>query len=165
MPTLKLVSTAIDRAELEFQWCWQQLAALKSNQVRDDFAPAVLSFQPRLLKGLLEVEKVYRSIIEEEQRLITNKKNYNQSWFARRLAKLSSYKRALKDSIGRGKTIGDAFAWVFYKSDQELLAEHLKRPKQLLLPPKTGGMGERAFIERLQGLEPVPKRVEWPRSL
>jgi hypothetical protein len=152
MLTLKSVSAAIDRADLEFRWCWEQLAAFKSNQVGPDFAHAVHRFQPRLLKGLLEVEKIYRSLIEEEKRLIENKKNYNQSWFAKRLAKLSNYKAALKNAIGAGKIIGDAFVWIFYKGDQELLAEHLKRPKQLLLPPNIGGMGERTFVERLQGL-------------
>jgi hypothetical protein len=58
----------------------------------------------------------------------------------------------LKSEIGSAKVIGDGYAWIFYRNDEDLIDQHLKCQRQINLPPGIGGIGERAFAEKLQGL-------------
>jgi hypothetical protein len=67
------------------------------------------------------------------------------------MAQLDTYLKILKGEIGSAKVIGDGYAWIFYRTDDHLIDEHLKRQRQTNLPPGVGGIGERAFVEKLQG--------------
>lgn len=68
------------------------------------------------------------------------------------MAKLAEYGTALLRALDVARALGDAFAWYFYERDQDLIAQHLQHQRQILLPPRVGGLGERVAVENLQGL-------------
>jgi hypothetical protein len=105
-----------------------------------------------LIEALWILDSQYRAISNEKTRLIQNKSRYSSSWFARRMGALDGYLKILRSEIGSAKTVGDGYAWIFYQDDDTLIDEHLKRQRQINLPPGVGGIGERAFVEKLQGL-------------
>lgn len=148
MLTYAQIENTIDIAEQELDWCWEFLAKLKSRKIGADLADNIRSFQPRLLKAILVLDRQYRDVVGEKNFLIGRKQKYKQAWFSRRMAKLDAYLRAITNVIGLAKTIGDGFIWIFYQGDPILIDQHLSLQKQKLLPPGIGGDGERAFIEK-----------------
>lgn len=150
--TRKRVRASLDAAEPHFRECAVVVAQMTTGQRAENAGRAILDFQPRLFDAIEALESTYRSIKQEERHLITRKRALKQEWFCRRMATLASYSKIVRDGIAVGRAIGDAFAWFFYQRDRNLIAEHLKHQKQLLLPPKIGRLGERVTVTRMQGL-------------
>ncbi|TGS18270.1 hypothetical protein EN833_15125 [Mesorhizobium sp. M4B.F.Ca.ET.190.01.1.1] len=140
---------AIDAANSKFIWCWERFQKFKRFEMERE---ELFEFQVKLAKGISHLDHTYRRIKAEQERLIGRKTSYTPAWFARRIAKLDLYLKAIKEAIGIGRGIGDGFAWIFYQAERELLDEHAKEQRQLLLPPAVGGIGELAFIAKMQGL-------------
>lgn len=69
------------------------------------------------------------------------------------MRQIASYEKAVRSAIGIGRTLGDAFAWVFYSHQYDLLDEHLKQQRELILPPGIGGKGERALSKLLPSID------------
>ncbi|GAO38421.1 hypothetical protein SCH01S_15_00460 [Sphingomonas changbaiensis NBRC 104936] len=139
-------------AEADLHGCFETLSSIIGGK-KDIVGADVLRFQPRLLGVIAKVEDRYRSIKQEEKRLIARKSKLSISWFSRRMAKLARYADALLEVLALSRAIGDGFAWTFYEGDRDLIAEHLKQQPQLLLPPKLGAVGERLTLENMQGLD------------
>ncbi len=143
------VIRAIDEANIELTWCFDALENFRSNRAE----PSVLfEFQACLCKAFNRLDKTYRLIKGEEKTLILTKNKYSPAWFSRRMKKMDTYKKAILQALSIGRSIGDAFAWIFYSAEYALIEVHAKEQRQPLLPPKVGGIGERAFVEKMQGL-------------
>ncbi|MEZ2127614.1 MULTISPECIES: hypothetical protein [unclassified Sinorhizobium] len=143
------VIDAIDAADAEFAWCWECFQKLRRHEieVRD-----LIDFQVRLIRAFTKLDRAYRAVKAEQGRLIGRKSRYQPSWFGSRMKSLDLYLSAIKQALGIGRSLGDGFAWIFYRDEAALLEEHAQEQRQLLLPPNVGGIGERAFVEKLQGL-------------
>ncbi|MCY6379350.1 hypothetical protein [Hoeflea prorocentri] len=146
----KRIVRAVDDANVHFLWCWERFQKLK----RFEIEPQDLTdFQVRLTAAFTILDRTYRLIKADQKRLIERKEQYSRPWFASRMGKLDLYLKAVKEALGIGRSLGDGFAWIFYKDESALLEQHNTEQRQLLLPPSVGGLGERAFIEKLQGLK------------
>jgi len=139
------IKETLDKAEAGLERCWS-IFHDKGEQSPDN----VLSLQTSLLKILAEAENVYREIVRERERLIDRKSCLTPVWFKRRQARLDHYSKSIKIVLGIGRSLGDGFAWMFYRNDGHLIDEHLKLQRQPLLPPGAGGRGERLFLEKFQ---------------
>jgi hypothetical protein len=142
------VAATIKRAEAIFQSCFDMLRPGTSPQTD---GAGLLAAQKRLIDGQYILNNQYRALIREKKRLIQAKSKYNPSWFKHRMATLDMYVKTIVSTIGVGKAIADGYAWVFYQDDQSLLNKHLEYEQQTFLPPGVGGIGEIAFVDKLQG--------------
>jgi hypothetical protein len=140
---------AIDTAETTYLWCWRFLRQRSGPEL---LLTDVLQFQDKLLSALSSLDAKYRLIAGEKNSLISRKMLLNATWLRRRLKTLEKYQKIVKTSLALGRTIGDGFAWLFYRSEDNLLDEHLKLFRQDILSPGVGGIGERAFVEKMQGI-------------
>jgi hypothetical protein len=149
MPKLKLTESSIkkifDKSEEALSRAWSIIHG-QSNQD----AESILSLQPLLVEILTEIEAAYRQIVQSERDLIRRKKQLNAEWFKRRMQRLARYRKAIMSLLGTARSIGDGFAWIFYRNDQDLVDKHLALQQQRLLPPGIGGRGERIFLKQFQ---------------
>ncbi|MHC4049182.1 hypothetical protein [Bradyrhizobium sp. 25ACV] len=145
------VVASIDRAGARFELCWNTLRRGKI-EAKNANGADLLAVQKRLIDAQWILQDQYKAVTQEKQRLIARKVTYQPAWFSRRMAQLDGYLKAITSAMGIGKVIGDGFAWIFYHNDVPLIEQHLYRQRQTLLPPGVGGIGERAFVEKLQGL-------------
>jgi len=156
-PTARLISrraicATIDAAERSFRECWSTLVSLRGGAQSPNPIDGVLTFQSTLIESLAQIETQRVAIKREERRLIGRKATYRPTWFAKRMATLSGYEKALRQTLAIGRAIGDGFAWIFYERDGALVAEHLKRERQISVPLGVGGQGERSSAKNLRAL-------------
>jgi hypothetical protein len=140
----------IHKTELEYRKCWETLRKIKNPSSQSLSAEDIVSFQPTLGHALFELDKMYRALHQERERLIAGKASLSEDWFAHRLKLIRDYQEVLKSTVAVGKAIGDSFAWFFYHKHREYLLEHLKHERILHTPPGIGGLGELEFIDRFR---------------
>ena len=153
MITKRKVCSAIDKAAIDIDWCWNVLVGIRSNKGRNPISGEVINFQKKLIGSLWILDDVYREIHAERKRLIGVKSKFDPSWFKKRMATLANYQNAVRHTISIAKVMGDGFAWIFYWDETKLIDAHLKAPRQVHLPPKIGRIGERGFVEKFQVVE------------
>jgi hypothetical protein len=136
----------IDEAGQSFGECWQTLVAMKGLAKLD--GNALLAFQPNLAAALFKLDDLYRKLIENRKVLIRNKSSYSTPRFTLRMRWIANDLRGVRSAIDIGRSLGDAFAWMFYKHDQPLLEQHFKQPLNPHTPPGIGGIGELEFIRQ-----------------
>ena len=140
------VRASIDSAEKSFGECWRTLLAMKGLvklEGRELFA-----FQPALATALFQLDDTYRGLIEVRKALIQNKVSYSEVRFAHRMRALDEDLKGLRTAVDVGRSLGDAFAWAFYKHDQPLLEQHFSQPLNPHTPGGIGGKGELEFIRQ-----------------
>jgi len=142
------VIEAIDAADVDFSWCWECFRKLRRGEIELHY---FADFQIRLTKAFVKLDATYRAIKTEKDRLIEKKSRFQPSWFSARMGRLDLYLKAIKEALGIARSLGDGFAWIFYRDEDALLEAHAREQRQLLLPPNVGGLGERAFLENMQG--------------
>ena len=145
--SFKSICAVIDSVEVDFLSCLKTVLALEGRTSIADVGQNVVDFQPKLFDAIARLDRKYRAIIQEEKRLVSRKKHLNRSWFKRRMRDLANYRKALREAILVGKSIGDGFAWFFYERDRDLITEHLKHDFHPLLPPGDGRIGERKCLD------------------
>ena len=144
------VKGVISIAEKSLKDCWSKLTLLQSNTTsKKDWFDAFFSFQPDLFKVLVELESFYNEVCEIERDLIS-KKAIIIKIFPEQMQKHERYKRVLDGIIDIGKTLGDAFAWIFYQHNRPLLKKHYEHEFIPRLPSRLGGRGEVEFIRNHQ---------------
>jgi hypothetical protein len=153
MITKRKVSSAIDKAAIDIDWCWNVLVELRKNKRGGHIGGEIINFQQKLIASLWTLDDVYREIHAERKRLIGEKTTFEPSWFKKRMATLANYQQAVRHAISIAKVVGDGFAWIFYWEETKLIDAHLKTPRQVHLPPKIGRIGERGFVEQFQVVE------------
>jgi hypothetical protein len=140
------VRACVDEAEQTFLRCWQTLVAMKDLVKLE--GNAILTFQPNLATALFKLDDAYRKLIQSRKALIQNKTSHSATWFVRRMRSLDKNLKGLRAAIDVGRSLGDAFAWAFYRQDQPLLEQHFKQPLNPHTPPGIGGRGELEFIRQ-----------------
>lgn len=143
----------IEESDKVYNTCWDTLCALKQVRINENFADSIFNFQIDLARFLFKIENLRQEIKNEEKRISSNKNKYDYNWFVKRLKTLSNYKKALFALTILGKSLGDAFAWWFYRFDLELLNEHSDHERTLHPPLGIGGTGELEFIDRFRHLQ------------
>ncbi len=140
------VKRVISSAEKSLKGCWANLMLLQNQEAsKKEQFEALISFQPELLSTLVELESYYNEVCEMEREL-TAKKAFAQSIFKNEMERIARYKRLLDGIIDIGKSLGDAFAWLFYLNNRALLKRHYKHQFVPRLPTRIGGNGEVEFI-------------------
>jgi hypothetical protein len=136
--TEEQIEKTISQAERSFQDCWVKLATMKDVE-------AFFSFQPTLLNALYRVEAVYQAACKEKRELIAQKSESDTKQFSERMKILASYEKILNQVLDMGKVLGDAFAWIFYGTEKQLLKKHYEHEFIPHLSLGIGGRGEYEF--------------------
>src|SRR4051812_19425295 len=118
------IESAISRAEESFQDYWSKLILLRGGKDRAELLHALVSFQPTLGLALYRLESQYILVCREARGLLQKKPGANRKWLQSRIRALNGYKHILQETMDVGKSLGDAFAWLFYKNNHELLQKH-----------------------------------------
>lgn len=140
----------LDEAEETYTNCFSCLQSLiaPGSANSDD----VLSFQPQLAEQLYKLSKKYNVLASHKRDYIERKGNLNEGWFEQRMRIIGRYQAHVDLAIGIGKSIGDAFAWIFYANKRHYLSEHFEKEKQRYIPLGLGGIGEVEFINKVQNI-------------
>jgi hypothetical protein len=137
------IARAIDECEAVFATCFDHLLDGFGKDVR-----CMLSFQPTLAGALRRLDRMHEAICKERRSVIVRKGSLNEFWFKNRLRTLASYEEVIDSAIDTGHSIGDAFAWLFYKDEHELLKRHFSHQRQRYRPSGIGGLGEFEFLKK-----------------
>jgi hypothetical protein len=136
------------KTDEKYHKCWDILATLKTKPVE-----SLLLFQPMLCEALLDLSNAYKAIFQERKSLVLRKQKVSPSWFSRRQKLLASRQDAIVEAGAIGRTMGDSFAWLFYRNDMSLLEQHLKHCETKHMPPGFGGIGEKEFVRRVPRID------------
>jgi hypothetical protein len=142
--------SAIDRAEEAFQKCWDTLAVMKCGPIRDGFGELILAFQPTLAEALFRLDEFYRKLGYEKKAAIEKKAQIEPERFSTMMRDFEALRESVKAALEVGRSIGDAFAWFFYRKGQSTIGDHLQRPPIPHLPSGVGGQGELAFLSKIR---------------
>jgi hypothetical protein len=142
----KYITEVLDTAEDHLSKRFDDLLHIKNFKRPDFDSRKILYFQYNLGKLLHRLAKVRNQIAEEERNTIAKKQSLSPGWFRNRMKRLSEYKIVITRCIGIGKSLGDAFAWHFYKNNETQLFKHLEHEEIKIPPTGVGGLGELVFI-------------------
>ena len=145
------VRTIVDEAEIVLNLSFNRLLAFK--HARNDLNDAIVNFQPELANCLYNLMQFYHRIKAEEKTLIGSKSQYSPEEFRLIMCEQGKYAKAIKSVIELGKTLGDAFAWFFYRDNFSEIGKHLEHEPIGLFASGIGGRGEVEFIKRTQNLD------------
>jgi len=141
---------AINRAEAAFRLCWATLTKLKNKELSRADGPELNDFQPVLAQALFDLDRCYRDVIAYRDARIAFKSHLETADFLKSMKEAASAKDALSQATQIGKSIGDAFAWIFYANNQPLLTEHQRHAQIFHMPPGLGGIGELSFLKSIR---------------
>ena len=112
------VKRVVASAEKSLKGCWAKLVQLQNQEApKKEQFEVLISFQPELLSTLVELESFYNEVCEMERQLIS-KKAIAQRIYKGEMERIARYKRLLDGIIDIGKSLGDAFAWLFYLNNR-----------------------------------------------
>lgn len=150
MATKQKVKAAIDKAGTAFEECWATLCALRNMNVSDRLRDQLLSFQPVLARAIHDLDRMHLQTRVQHRKTILNKKTIWSKTFRARLRALDHYDSVIVDTLKIAKSLGDSFAWFFYRDEKVLLTRHLQHQLVKHTPGGVGGKGELAFVEGQQ---------------
>lgn len=153
MITKNEINSFLNDSLKKYSKSWLILSTIKGKDKKKLKPYDFIDFQVDLGKTLYALTNKYRKIIQEKKSLIQNKSKYHNGWFVRRMNQLSDFQKLLNQHILMGKTLGDAFCWLFYSTERKLLKKHLEHPSQFHSPPGIGGIGEVEFIRNVQAIK------------
>jgi hypothetical protein len=134
------IQETVSSAEKLFNDCLNKLFAIND-------AESLFSFQPTLITALYQIEVIYQGVCKQERGLKSQITKSNQKQISERIKILTVYKSVLNQVADIGKVLGDAFAWLFYENEKQLLKKHYDHEFIPHLPMGTGGRGEYEFIK------------------
>lgn len=140
----------INLAERTYKECFCMLLAFKDSE--GDISNTITNFQPRLAEILYDLMSFYQKLKSEARQLISEKKNYPPTHFKTAIAENSQCAKMIKETIKIGKSLGDAFAWLFYQGNLPELLKHFEHQSTGLHVGGIGGKGELEFIKHSQNL-------------
>ena len=147
------VQLLIDTTEKEYIKCWNILCGMREYSKKSGDINNIFDFQPILASALFNLSRQHQAIHQEKQKIIGRKTQLSPRWFKRRLKLLSGYQKSIKETILIGKSLGDSYAWFWYRKDRSYIQEHLKHEEIFHFPPGIGGIGELEFIKNTKGVE------------
>ena len=134
----KNVIKIIDNAQTVFEDCWNTLSKVKSKSVKLSENTEFLEFQGKL------ANQIYNLNIFAEKISIEIKNNLENEPYK---SKLIEYREKLNIAASIGISLGDAYAWIFYMQERDLLNSHLKHCKN---PPYREKIGLKAEIKLIE---------------
>ena len=150
MLSSEAVRTAIDKAEEDFQKCWETLALMKHGPIPPDFGEHFLAFQPTLATALFRLDEAYRRLRKGEKATIANKSQLGSDVVASQMRESDELRTSLKSAMEVGRAIGDAFAWFFYRKSQNRSGQHRRHAPIPHTPPGVGGLAELEFLKHIR---------------
>lgn len=150
MITENEVKAKIDAAEEILIRSFQRLLVLKHGE--GDIEDAILRFQPELAECLYDLMLFYRELKAEARQNVDNKAQFTKSEFSLLMSQNHRYSDAIKEVIQTGKSLGDAFAWFFYRDNPSELGRHFQHESTGLFVSGIGGRGEIEFIKQQQNM-------------
>ncbi|MDB6068708.1 MAG: hypothetical protein JWR26_4916, partial [Pedosphaera sp.] len=144
------VKIAITEAEQEFKICWSILIAIQegANSGMKISPELLFSFQPSLCSSLFKLETLFSELCKERRIALAKTSKPKQKWHLERVKTLDCYREIVTQAMDVGKSIGDAFAWIFYQRDKELIRNHFAQQEIAHSPVGVGGRGEIEFIRQ-----------------
>jgi hypothetical protein len=139
------LKTLFVRVEKKYLQCWDIISSFKLKKPESP----LYNFQGLLCEALFELSNGYRRIHQVRQNLIKRKSYLSKEYFTTRQRVLDERQKAIIAAIGIGRAIGDAFVWLFFHNDRELLEEHSKHQYSVQMPPGIGGIGEMWFAKNV----------------
>jgi hypothetical protein len=143
------IKNVLDKVQSAYATCWQVLAGMRKPQVSPTFGADLLRFQPTLAQALYDLNQLYLDFGRQRADLVCRKLTMPTALFLAEIKQLGRYQEALKEATYFGKTLGDAFAWFFYRRDLGHLRSHLEHKPITEIPTGTGQIGEFEFIRNL----------------
>lgn len=141
----------INSAEKILYECFEMLLSLK--HARDDLGDIILTFQPKLAECLYNLMQFYHKLKSEKKDLISQKSSYDTIEFSKIMAENASFQRIIKTTIEIGKSLGDAYAWFFFRDNKLELDKHFSHKSTGLYTSGIGGLGELEFIKNTQNID------------
>jgi len=144
---IKYIKEFIDGVEKQFDTVWDMLALLKESSKADiELSQTLINFQVELANILFKIEKEYQFNAKTHNQLKRSRKNYKFKEFKKLEIQCIEIKNCLNSMIYFGRSLGDAFVWIFYRHEAEMLEKHFAT-KTERLPVTTGGWCEIQFIK------------------
>ena len=131
------ITLLIDEAENVYNSCWKTLCCFKQKEIEINVQD-LISFQVDLSKVEFKIEK---EIINISQHINANRKN--------EIIKCEYKKKKLQKCLYIGKALGDAFVWIFYINDIDLLEQHQRQKSNGPSPATKGVFAEISFLEKI----------------
>ena len=117
------VRKIVDTAEETLNKCFDMLIEIKNSS--KTFGDAVINFQPTLATCLYEVMGFYCELSSEKNYIISQKSVFEQNTFKKAMADNAKYIKVVREVIKIGKSLGDAFAWIFYSNNRDELEQRV----------------------------------------
>ena len=152
MVSKKNIKTLIDQSDLSYQKCWNALCLLKKYDKAEESVTKLMDFQITLTESLFKLSQMHDAIIKEKKNVEGRINNLSKEWFVNRLKTLRAYSDTIDSTIAIGKSLGDAFAWFWYKNELEHYQEHLNHKDNFYMPTGIGGVGELEFVRNIKHL-------------
>ena len=143
----KDIISIINKAQDNYEKCWDLLATLKTDYQNINSQSDVLySFQYLLAASIYSLE------VKFEEVSIEIKKEVNQI----RKESFREYRKRLQLVSEVGRSLGDAFVWIFYQFDRELLTKQYVHRRN---PPFRKTNGYRAELNFIQKSPIIEKKI------
>lgn len=145
------VKRNIDAAEEILNKCFSMLMEIK--HASDTLGDTIMNFQPLLADCLYDMMGFYQELQAEKDFIISQKSKWEKALFKDAITTNAKYLKVVKEVITIGKTLGDAFSWIFYSKNRTELDVHFEHPSTGLFVAGVGGKGEIEFIKNNQNLD------------
>jgi hypothetical protein len=148
--TEETIRTLLEKTQAAYRTCWRTIAGIKEMLVSPAFLQDLLQFQPTLAKALCDLDQEDRKLEQGREELVKQKARMPREQFLNEIRRLGHYQEAIREAVRLGKTLGDAFAWFFYRNDLPLLFKHLEHEPITEVPTGVGLDGELTFINNIK---------------
>jgi len=146
----KTVKEKIDSAEKALNECFDMILDLNH---ADNLSNVLTMFQPKLAECLYELMSFYHELQREKVMLISIKSSCEKDTFVELIRKNARFSKIVSSTIEIGKSIGDAFAWFFFRDNRLELDKHFAHETTGLYVGGIGGRGELEFIKHSSNID------------
>lgn len=145
------VKFEVNSAEQALLKCFDMLIDFK--HAKGNFNSILLSFQPLLADILYNLMAFYQELQSEKKQLVSEKSQYDKEFFLKSIRDNAAYSKIIKATIELGKSLGDAYAWFFFKDNRTELDKHFDHESTGLFVGGVGGRGELTLIKDISCID------------
>lgn len=150
MTSIRTAKEVAAEAEAKFRECHQAIVSSKDVEAGKIDASKLFLVQTTLGRSIYFLEhkilELKREIKAREEQL----KAGASISTGKQIKAIRSHIHALEQVIDYGKILGDSFAWIFVRDDEEQIRRHHAHERLRHSPVGVGGMGEIVFIASFQ---------------
>lgn len=137
----KEIISIIDKAQVDFERCWSILEILKTDSNEASKQGELLaSFQYLLAENIFKLD-VMNSRLSSRIKITTDNK---------RLELYRDYRKNIRLISELGKSLGNAYVWIFYDNNRDLLKKHLAQERNPPFRDTSGYLTEINFIDAVK---------------